>query len=252
MSPASGPSPNAWLFHQTTFGPLHIVTVAFLLFLMLGATWLGRTWRKTRREHRLRHLWAWLTIGWQAIAVVWYLWPSHFDLAESLPLQLCDIAAWIAPLALLTQARFFRTLLFFWGIGLSTQAFLTPVVDRGIDSFEYWLFWIGHTQIVGSAIYDFSVLGYRPAWRDFVTVTLVNLGCLAAILPFDLLTDTNYWYVGNMKPDHPTLIDRLGPWPMRIVWMFLIAEGTLALLWLAASAACRHAEPASGSIHSTA
>lgn len=251
MSVASIPSRLDCLFQFTSFGPLHVTTVVLLLLLMVGAIWLGRIWRQTRRERRLRHAWIGLTFAWQGIAVVWYLWPSHFDLVESLPLHMCDMAAWIAPVALLTQKRLLRTLLFFWGIGLSTQAFLTPVVDGGVDTFEYWLFWVGHTQIVGSAVYDVGVLGYRPKWRDFVAVTLVNAACLAVILPFDLLTHTNYWYVGNMKPEHPTLLDRLGPWPWRVVWMFLIAEGTLALLWLAFAAAGRHAERASGSIHST-
>lgn len=242
---------SGWAFEFSLFGPLHVVTVALLLGAMAASIVLGRRWRGTVRERMLRHAWIGSTLVWQTIAVAWYLWPSHFDMVESLPLHMCDLAAWIAPFALLTQKRLLRTLLFFWGIGLSTQAFVTPVVDGGVDTVTFWLFWIGHTQIVGSAVYDVGVLGYRPTWRDYLSVTAVNIACLAIILPFDLWTGTNYWYVGNMRPEHPTLIDRLGPWPLRVVWMFLIAQAVLALMWVVFAAAGRGARGRSASIHST-
>ncbi|KAA0212899.1 MAG: TIGR02206 family membrane protein [Leptolyngbya sp. PLA3] len=242
---------SPWAFEFRLFGPLHVVTVAALLGAMAAAIMLGRRWHGTRRERLLRHAWIGATLLWQTIAVIWYLWPTNFDLFESLPLHMCDLAAWIAPFALLTQKRLLRALLFFWGIGLSTQAFFTPVVDGGINTFAFWLFWVGHTQIVGSAVYDLGVLGYRPSWRDYFGVTLVNLACLALILPFDLWTGTNYWYVGNMRPEHPTLVDRLGPWPWRVVWMVLIAQAVLALLTSACAAAARSAQERPASIHST-
>lgn len=249
MSVPGSTSPG-WAFQFSLFGPLHVVTVAVLLGAMAAAIVLGRRWRGTTRERVLRHAWIGATFVWQTISVVWYLWPTNFDIVESLPLHMCDLAAWVAPFALLTQKRLLRALLFFWGIGLSTQAFFTPVVDGGIDTFTFWLFWVGHTQIVGSAVYDLGVLGYRPTWRDYLSVTAVNLAALAVILPFDLWTGTNYWYVGNMRPEHPTLIDRLGPWPLRVVWMFLIAQAVLAVMWLAFAAAGRSARKRPGSIHS--
>lgn len=231
-----------WMTEFTSFGMLHGLTVAALLAAMLLSIILGRRWAGTPRERILRSGWAWFTIIWQAHNVVWYFLPSQWDIAESLPLHLCDLAAWVAPLALLTQKRWLRTILFFWGLGLSTQAFVTPVLEEGIDRFVFWSFWVGHTQIVGSAAYDLLVLKYRPTWRDYRFVTIVNLAIIALMVPFNLLLDVNYWYVGNTRPQFPTLIDRLGPWPLRIVWMILIGQTALAALWLLGRTVNRHSD----------
>ncbi|MBX3321883.1 MAG: TIGR02206 family membrane protein [Phycisphaeraceae bacterium] len=232
MSADTGPPLlPAWATEFSSFGLLHALTAGALIGAMVVSIVLGRRWLGTWRERALRGVWIGWTVVWQAWAVVWYLLPAQFDVAESLPLHLCDLAAWVAPLALLTQKRFLRTLLFFWGLGLSTQAFVTPVLSEGVTDVRFWLFWIGHTQIVGSAAYDLLVLRYRPTWRDYVLVTIVNVVIIGVMIPLNLLLDANYWYVGNLKPEHPTLIDRLGPWPLRVVWMLLIGQGALAVLW---------------------
>ncbi|MDQ7014014.1 MAG: TIGR02206 family membrane protein [Planctomycetota bacterium] len=188
-------------------------------------------------EWRLRLIWAWTTIAWQTMATVWYLLPRNFDWYESLPLHLCDLAAWVAPFALLTQKRWLRTLLYFWGIGLSTQAFLTPVVEGGHGDFRYWLFFIGHTQIVGSAIYDVVVLGYRPNLRDWGVVTLLSLAWIVPVTAFNLLMDVNYGYTGRMTPGGTTVLDYLGPWPWRLGTMFVLTQvlwGVVCVPWVVA------------------
>src|SRR5690349_1772419 len=57
----------------------------------------------------------------------WWLRPTNFVIQRSLPLQLCDLAGIIAPFALLTHARWLRTLLHFWGLGLSSQWMFSTV-----------------------------------------------------------------------------------------------------------------------------
>ncbi|MCW5767174.1 MAG: TIGR02206 family membrane protein [Phycisphaeraceae bacterium] len=216
-----------------TNSPLHIAT-AGLLFVSMGvASVLGRRWKDTPRELLFRRVWAWSTIVWQIASVAFWAWPTHFDLAESLPLHLCDIAAWIAPLALLTQKRWLRAVLYFWAIGLSTQAFFTPVLAEGPAHPRFWFFWIGHTQIVGSAIYDVVALGFRPRAKDFVYGVLANAAFFAIVMPVNLIWGVNYGFVGNVTPIHPTLIDKLGPWPLRIVWIFLLVHTIMLALWLA-------------------
>lgn len=157
--------------------------------------------------------------------------PSRFRLDNSLPLHLCDVAGLLAPVALLTLWRPLRAVLFFWAIGLSTQAFFTPVLREGCARTDFWLFWIGHIQIVGSAFYDVFALRYRPKFRDFAIGLAANILYFALVLPVDLALSVNYGYVGNTKPDQPTIIDKLGPWPLRLVWIFLIVHGVMLALW---------------------
>lgn len=216
----------------TPFSSVHYVTAGTLVVCMAGAALLGRRWRGTSRERVLRRTWAWSTIGWQAVAVAYWAWPTHFDLSESLPLHLCDVAAWIAPLALLTQRRWLRAVLYFWAIGLSTQAFFTPVLDEGIGHPKFWFFWIGHTQIIGSAIYDVVALGYRPKLKDFLLGVLANMAFFAVVMPLNLACHVNYGFIGDVEPDKPTLITRLGPWPLRIVWIAVLVHSIMLALWL--------------------
>lgn len=247
-SPISGGYDWAVEFHA--FTPQHLVTLMVLVGLMAGACWLGRRWlpadggrvpslaRGAPRsggpdwEWRFRLVWVCTTIAWQAMAVVWYLLPRNFDWYESLPLHLCDLAAWVAPLALLTQRRWLRSLLYFWGVGLSTQAFFTPVVDGGYGQFSYWLFFVGHTHIVGSAVYDVVVLGYRPRLRDWGVVTVLSLAWIVPVTVFNVLMDVNYGYTGNTAPGGTTLIDYLGPWPWRIGTIFLGAQVLFAVVFV--------------------
>ncbi len=214
------------------FTPFHYITAGLLVISMVGASMLGRRWRGTPRELAFRRTWAWSTIAWQAASVAYWAWPTHFYLPESLPLQLCDVAAWIAPLALLTQKRWLRAVLYFWAIGLSTQAFFTPVLSEGLAHPRFWFFWIGHTQIVGSAIYDVVALGFRPTFKDLLLGVLANLALFAVVMPLNLAFGLNYGFVGDSEPDQPTLITRLGPWPLRIVWILLLVHSIMLVLWL--------------------
>lgn len=163
-----------------------------------------------------------LWLSWQ----FWWLSPAQFSWESSLPLHICDLGGLLASLALLTGSRTLTTLLIFWGLGLSTQAYATPVVRVGPGATEFWIFWESHTLIIGSAIYCIAVRGYRARWRwggrgkfpcgDVGVAFALTLVYLAVMLPLDVLTGWNYGYVGNTKPEVPTLIDKLGPWPWRL------------------------------------
>lgn len=236
MTPPLGFSPTTF----EAFTPAHAAVAGAALTLILGSAVLGRRWRGTPRERVLRGVWAWSTIAWQGIALVWWLLPANFDPGDSLPLHLCDLAAWVAPLALLTGDTRLRALLYFWGVGLSTQAFFTPTLDEGYDTYEFWLFWVGHLQIVGSAVYDAAVLGYRPTFAHWWKVGLVNIAVvLGVILANQVLIPrafgclpTNYWYVGSELPTARTLLNALGPWPWRVVWLGLLAQTAQLLAWV--------------------
>lgn len=221
------------------FGWMHLAASGSCFLLMAMGVWLGRRWRAreetVNRERRVRFALAWLMLAYQAGQQAWYFTPRNFDWAVSLPLHVCDLAAWSAPIMLMTRVRWLRAMMYFWGIGLSTQAFFTPILRVGPAHPEFWFFWVGHLVIVGSAVYDCAALGFRPRARDFVTaltLTLIYIGVAMGVNA--VLSDhfANYAFVANTKPTNPTLIDRLGDWPMRVVWLCLIGTIGFAGLWL--------------------
>lgn len=216
----------------SAFTPMHAVTVAVSVLAMVWAVWIGRRWADTPREWRLRRAWCVFVLVWQVLATAWWCAPGNFKPEVSLPLHLCDVVAILVPFALWTQHRWLRALLYFWAIGLSTQAFVTPVVTEGLGHVEFWLFWVGHTQIVGSAIYDIVVLRFRPAWRDYISASVITVLYAAVVLPIDLLFGFNYGYIGRVLPDKRTILDSLPVWPWRLLVLWAIVQGVYLAIWL--------------------
>ena len=164
------------------------------------------------------------------LAIGWPLLPRHFRLDWSLPLHVCDFATLTAPLAVATRYRRARALLYFWGIGLCTQGFITPDLQDGPARVGFWTFWLAHFSVVGVPLYDVAARGYRPDWRDYWFMVAVSLVYVAVILPLDLWLGVNYGYIGRGTPGHPTLVDALGPWPWRVAIMVLLGCAAMALL----------------------
>lgn len=230
-------APFDWRVDFRSFTAIHFLTVAAFGAAMIGSCWVGRQWRGTARERRFRVAWGWVILVYQMWYTAWYLMPWRFEWRVSLPLQLCDLAAFVAGLAMVTSWRPWRSILYFWGLGLSTQAFFTPTLQFGVLHIKFWMFWIGHTMIVGSAVYDVVVGGYRPRWRDlwFVLAATYAL-CLTMFYLDVLMTDLvgspiSYWYIGPSKPENPTVIDKLGPWPLRVATIIGIVVAEFVVLW---------------------
>ncbi|MBL9001397.1 MAG: TIGR02206 family membrane protein [Phycisphaerae bacterium] len=216
-----------------TFQPmsvLHAISAAGCALLVGVVIAAGRRAGRRYAEPRIRRAWVAFVIVGQLINMAYYLAPSRFDWAWSLPLQLCDIAGWLAAWALISAHRWPRTALYYFGFGLCTQAFITPTLTEGPFHPRYWLFWITHAQIIGSALYDFIVRGYRPTWRDYGVVSIVFVAYGALVTPLNITFGWNYGYIGPSVPGKPTLIQSLGPWPLRMLWVWLIAQGAFALL----------------------
>lgn len=169
------------------------------------------------------------------LSMVYWMLPGRFRWDLSLPCQLCDIAVLVAPFMFLTTWRWPRTMLYFWGIGLSTQAFITPTLEPsyGMQTLGYWLFFGLHTAIVGSAVYDVIVRRYRPNWRDLLLALGITVGWFVSMFFLNQLLgdNANYGYVGPARPDRPTVVDALGPWPQRVLVMAAIGIALFICMW---------------------
>lgn len=192
--------------------------------------WLGARWRGTARGRALSAAWIAFT-GLTQLVSLWYytLW-RPFRWEHSLPLEVCDLTGIIAFFALLTQNRVARIILYYWTFALTTHAFITPILRQGPDTLRFWVFWGTHVVILVSAVYDVVVNRFRPRGWDLGMITLVLLLYGAVVIPLNVVTGFNYGFTGRSKPDTPTLVDVLGPWPLRLVWMFLLIELVFAVL----------------------
>lgn len=198
------------------FSATHALAVITLALLI--AAWIAIA-RKTpaAAPTPFERVLAWINLAIWFAAHLWWIIPPALDLRTTLPLQLCHIAAILASVVLLTRERRARTLVYFWGIGLSTQAILTPSLTDPPDSIWFWGFWQQHGFLLAVALHDYFARGYRPGWSDFRYACLATFAYLLAILPLNLLLGANYGFVGDSTPETPSIVDVLGPWPERLV-----------------------------------
>ncbi len=174
----------------------------------------------------------WIGLGAALFVQTATLWPSRFSLQISLPLHICDIVMFVAPLALLLRWRRLRTIAYFWGLGLSSLSFIFPDLQFGPADFQFWVFWAGHATIIGTALYDVTARGFRPNWRNWRFAVKSALVYVAIIFPIDAYWRLNYGYIGKGLEGRQTMADFLGPWPLRVPLMLVMGIATMLLLLL--------------------
>jgi len=243
---ASVLSSDAWQLF-VPFGVMHLVAAVVCATVTAAVAVVGRHLRNTPAERRVRVGLAIVAIAFWVVHNAWWNW-NGIDLYNGLPLQICDLAGFIAPLALLTLHPWPRAILYFWGFGLSVLAFVQPTVTVGPAHPHFWMFWSAHTIILGCAAYDVVAGGFRPGWSDFARNAVASASYLVAVVAINMLLGSNYGYVGNPPPERkvPALVEALGPWPDRVAIIAALSAVTFLLLLLPWLAVTRRRQTALG------
>lgn len=172
-----------------------------------------------------------------ANTLAWDLWQratGTWDIAYSLPLQLCTLAVLLAALLLATRNFRLFELLYFWGFAGATQALLTPDLQASgynFPHFAYLIFWTSHGVILWAVIFAMAAWGYRPTWGSLPRVALMTNMVLLPVGLVNWLTGGNYMFIAR-KPEYATLIDLLGPWPWYIIPLQLIGLLVSVMVYL--------------------
>jgi hypothetical integral membrane protein (TIGR02206 family) len=147
--------------------------------------------------------WVWLAMH--------HSWSAGYDL----PLQLCDLAAITATLALWLQTQTLVELTYFWGIAGTANGLITPDVSEGFPSFPFLQYFIAHGSIVAAAL--FLVVGLRMAPRPGAVRRVIALTLCAVVVAAlaNLVTGGNYFYL-QRTPGVRSALNYLGPWPLYI------------------------------------
>ncbi|MCW1883240.1 TIGR02206 family membrane protein [Luteolibacter flavescens] len=156
------------------------------------------------------------------------------DLDSTLPLHLCDLAAFVAGFALLTGKRLLCVLTYFWGLAATIQALLTPAITVGFPHPAFVAFFVHHFAIVGAALYLPIVRGWRsgrPWWRGPLTALLWANVYLILSMAVNAWLGTNFGFTAR-KPVNPSLLDHMGDWPYYLIGMQALAVVLFSLLAL--------------------
>lgn len=188
-----------------------------------------------RNERIARGLLAFLCLS--AFGYMQLAWASIHgtdDLDNALPLQLCDVAAMVGGFALLTGKRLLTILTYFWGLAATIQALATPAITIGFPHPAYIGFFVQHFAVVGAALYLPMVSGWRaerPWWRGPLRAWLWANVYLVGVMIVNKSLGTNFGFTEH-KPANPSLLDKMGPWPVYLVWIQVLAVVLFSLLAL--------------------
>ena len=197
---------NAPEFHP--WSPSHFVVIILTIALPLVlALFVHRT--KSRRLERSICL---AISGLLLINYVAYLIVArHFGVAhwyKALPLQLCDWAMIVIIGALWTGNRRWLEVAYFWGIGGTLQAIITPNLRFGFPDLRFISFFVAHSGIIIGIVFLMLIYGFRPhaigvlrtfAWTEVYFVVAFTV---------DLLTGENYGFLLH-KPEAASLLSFL-------------------------------------------
>lgn len=210
--------------HFTAYGPSHWAAIAVFVVGAVLVVWLGR--HQTERQSRVfgRILGA-LTAAIYVAMLTYTLIPPSIE--RSVPLRLTDLATVVGAYALWSQRHWAFVLTYYWGLVLSTQALISPVLKSpDFPHYEFLAFWSIHLLVVWAAIYLTWGRGMCPRWRDYRFVAVVTVVWAGVTMAFNGIAGTNYGFL-NAKPTTASLLDLMGPWPVYV----LVASALVAAVW---------------------
>lgn len=162
--------------------------------------------------------------------VSWYVVERNtLSVQWSLPLGLCEIGTFITAAALWWRQDLLVELTYFWGLGGTIQALLTPELFNLFPSYFYFQYYINHGGIVLAALYLVAGLGLVPRRGAVLRVAAITLSYLVVIAGVDRLTGGDYLYLVSPPPTF-SLLNLMGPWPWYIGSMILLGFVFLFIL----------------------
>jgi hypothetical integral membrane protein (TIGR02206 family) len=209
----------------------HLAALAVVLLICL-LLYLLRNRISTR--YRLFFRW-FVVILLVANELAYHAWNAHYGLwsvQTMLPLNICSVLVFASAFMLAARSYPAYEFCYFLGIGAASQALLNP--DLGTFQFPHFIFFqtsASHGLVVIAAVYMTVVEKFRPYPTSLLKVAVGMNAYLLLMAVVNRMLGSNYLFIAR-KPDTPSLIDLLGPWPWYILGMEVVGAAIAGLLYL--------------------
>jgi hypothetical integral membrane protein (TIGR02206 family) len=127
---------------------------------------------------------------------------------KMLPMQLCDWAMFVIIVALWTGNRRWLEIAYFWGIGGTLQALITPNLQFGFPDLRFVSFFVAHSGIIIGIVFLMLIYGFRPRPIGILRTFVWTEVYFVVAFTIDLLTGENYGFLLH-KPEAASLLDFL-------------------------------------------
>jgi len=164
-------------------------------------------------------------LSWQPYVLANQAWSP----GASLPVQLCDVAGFVAAAALLWRQLLLIEVAYFWGLGGTLQALLTPDLRDHFPSFPYLQFYVTHDLVILAALLLVFGLALRPRPGAVRRIFLLTFAFAVVVGLIDVVTGGNYMYLRHV-PISGSLLDLMGPWPWYLATGAVLTLVVLAIL----------------------
>jgi hypothetical integral membrane protein (TIGR02206 family) len=142
---------------------------------------------------------------------------------QMLPMQMCDWGIVVVIVAMWTGHQRWFEVAYFWGIGGTLQAVLTPNLRYGFPDWRFISFFTSHCAIIVGVIFLMLTRHYRPCPMSIVRVWLWSEFYFAVALIVDLLTGINYGFILH-KPEAFSILSFLSDcWPLYLLQLHGVA-----------------------------
>jgi hypothetical integral membrane protein (TIGR02206 family) len=192
---------NAPKFH--VYGPAHLVViVATILLPFLLAAIVHRSESRAKRTERIivGALTTLLVLNYAAYLIFVDLRGGPMSWEQMLPLQLCDWGMVVVIVAMLSGNQRWFEVAYFWGIGGTLQAVLTPNLRFGFPDVRFFSFFVSHSGIIVGIVFLMLVHKYRPYPMSIVRAFAWSELYFVVTMAADAWTGFNYGFLLH-KPE---------------------------------------------------
>ncbi len=217
-------------FHA--FGLEHLTVIFLTVTLPFALAALVRQTKSQAVERSIAHALSAILIGNYVVYLLFIRRWGALPWPSTLPMQMCDWAMVVIVVTLASGNRRWFEVAYFWGIGGTLQAVLTPNLRFGFPDLRFLSFFVAHSGIIVAVIFLMLTRVLRPYPISIVRAFLWSELYFVIALTVDLLTGVNYGFLLH-KPEAFSLLSLLSDyWPLYLLQMHGLALVFFAFLYL--------------------
>lgn len=213
------------------FGLEHWLAVTVTVALGFALPWLIRAVATQQQQALLQKLLGLCLVAYLVGNTAVRVGVYNFSLHKQLPLHLCGASMMLGALMLWFRSYRLYEVMYFWGTAGALAAILTPDLNRGFPHPLFVLFFLGHGLAFTSAMFATIVWDFRPRLASVPIALAATAAYAMLIIPVNIVLGSNYLYLRH-KPNQPSVMDYLGPWPWYILGLAVIAAVLCVLFYL--------------------